>query len=274
MTNRREFLLTSGGIAAGSLLLPCYAAAAPSSNLTLALQTWTFRLFDLDEGIRKTKQAGVNEIEIAGGITIGGEKKRASAMNAEERKRIKDVLQETGVKAVSLGGCQGTTQEFDFAAEFALQRLQGEPPFENLVEVSQRAEKYKVRFSLHNHAKPNKYWDYRETLKRLDNCTPFIGFCPDTGHFIRSGLDPLQTVKDLKGRIFEIHLKDLNIPDNKDGKANLHDVPWGTGQGKVKDILHLLSEEKTAVSVIIEYEYHWEDNLDEVKQCVSFFRNI
>jgi sugar phosphate isomerase/epimerase len=196
-------------------------------------------------------------------------------MTADERKRIKEVLAENSVKAVSLGGSQGTTEDFDFAADMGLLRLQGEPPFEKLVEISERAEKYKVQFTLHNHAKPNKYWNYQETLKRLDGCTSWIGFCPDTGHMIRSGIDPLVAIKALKGRIYEVHLKDLNdLPSEKVQSKDLHDVPWGTGQGQVEAILRELQEQKSSATVIIEYEYDWDDNLAAVTECAEFFRKI
>ncbi|MDR1269460.1 MAG: sugar phosphate isomerase/epimerase [Planctomycetaceae bacterium] len=251
------------------------AESASESGLSLAVQTWTFRLFDLDVGIRKIHEAGVGLAEISGGIQISGQKKRASAMTAEERKQIKNVFAENKVKPISLGGCQGTPEEFDFASEMGMLRLQGEPPFEKLVEISERAEKYKIQFTLHNHAKPNKYWNYKETLQRLNGCSSWLGFCPDTGHMIRSGIDPLVAIKELKGRIFAVHLKDLNdISTPELPKNNLHDVPWGTGQGQVEAILRELSAQKKDITVIIEYEYDWENNLPAVTQCAAFFRKI
>jgi sugar phosphate isomerase/epimerase len=275
MTNRRDFLKTAS-LSAGALLFsnPLFADGV-AVGLNLAVQTWTFKNFSLDEGIRKIHEAGVGFTEIAGGIQLDGNKKRASAMTTDERKRIKDVLAENQVKAVSLGGCQGTTEEFDFAAEMGLLRLQGEPPFENLVTISERAEKYKVQFTLHNHAKPNKYWNYKETLKRLDGCSSWMGFCPDTGHMIRSGIDPLVAVKELKGRIFAVHLKDLNDILSPDvTPQNLHDVPWGTGNGQVEYIMRELLEQKATATVIIEYEYDWDNNLPAVTECAKFFNKI
>ncbi|MDR2706368.1 MAG: sugar phosphate isomerase/epimerase [Planctomycetaceae bacterium] len=276
---RRNFLKTVS-LGTGTFLLGNHIFATNSktnsdTGLILAVQTWTFRLFDLDVGIRKIHEAGVRFAEIAGGIQLSGQKKRASAMTVEERKRIKEVLAENNVQAVSLGGCQGTTEEFDFAADMGLLRLQGEPPFDKLVEISERAEKYKIQFTLHNHAKPNKYWNYKETLQRLDGCSSWLGFCPDTGHMIRSGIDPLVAIKELKGRIFAIHLKDLNdIATTDSPPKNLHDVSWGTGKGQVEAILHELLAQKKNITVIIEYEYDWENNLHAVTECVAFFQKI
>ncbi|MDR1493704.1 MAG: TIM barrel protein [Planctomycetaceae bacterium] len=250
-------------------------AQAKKADLKLTVQTWSFRLFDIDEGIRKTKQAGVKFVEIAGGIRIRGENKRAVAMTAEERKWFLAVAEENQVKAISVGGNKGTRQEFDFAAELGLSVMQGEPDFERLTEVSKLAEEYKIRFALHNHAKPNRYWNYKETLTRLDGCSSWLGFCPDVGHFARSGIDPLTVVKDLKGRIFSIHLKDLNDVNTPDGeKKDLRDVIWGTGKIPVEAILCELVEQKVQGPVIIEYEYKWEDNVNEIAECAKYFHKI
>ena len=286
MLLRRDFLklgtlgmFSTGTFFTGHSFSPAFAAEttpnAAEANLMLTVQTWSFRLFDLDEGIRKTRQAGVKHIEIAGGIKLKGESKRASQMNADEKKWIRSVLEENEVIAISLGGCQGTPQEFEFANEMGLKYLQGEPPVENLVQVSQLAEKHQVRFTVHNHPKPSRYWNYKETLERVKDCTAWLGLCPDTGHMTRSGIDPLTAIRELKGKIYNIHLKDLDAtlsPENPGEK--LHDVPWGTGHGQVEAILNELVAQKVHAPVIIEYEYKWENNVPEIAECAKFFDKI
>ncbi|MCL2624663.1 MAG: sugar phosphate isomerase/epimerase [Planctomycetaceae bacterium] len=292
MTSRRNFLKRSS-LGLGTLVLgaslPRFAladaatdkaattdAATDKADLKLAVQTWSFRLFDLDEAVQKTRQAGIHYIEIAGGTRIKGENKRTSAMTADERKWLQTVLADNDVTAISLGGCQGTPQEFDFAAEMGLTTLQGEPPFDTLVELSRRAEEYKVRFVLHNHPSPSRYWNYKEVLTKLDGCGEWLGFCPDTGHQMRSGIDPLIAVRELKGRIYSVHLKDLNDYGfvNSTDRSHLHDVPWGTGKGRVEAILRELIAQKVQGPVIVEYEHHWENNVAEIAECAKFFNAV
>jgi len=281
MTTRRQFLQT-GLIAVAAAALPRHLlrAETPTQKAlpTLAMQTYTLRKFNFDELIKITRETGIDKVEIAGGNTWSwtGDNKRTVALNAEERKKLRSLLDDNSVRAVSLGGSQGTPQDFEFAKEFGLQFLQGEPPLDKLVEVSKRAEEYGVRFALHNHAKPTRYWDYRETLKRIQDCSPALGLCPDTGHLIRSGFDPLDVIRAFKGRLVSVHLKDLdgtNPEGDPEIQQKLRDVAWGTGKGQSEAVLKELLEQKYAGHVIIEYDHIYPDgNVADVKQCAEFFR--
>lgn len=277
MTTRRQFLQT--GLVAVTALSGKGLFAQQKASLTLAMQTYTLRKFDFEEVLKKTREAGINEIEIAGGNTWwNGEKKRSVALNAEQRKRLRAVLEENEIRAISLGGSQGTPEDFEFAKEMKLQFLQGEPPVDKLIEVSKRAEEYGIRFSLHNHAKATRYWNYRETLTRVKDCAPALGICPDTGHFIRSGFDPLEVVRAFKGRMVSVHLKDLD-GDNPNGdpeiQKKLRDVAWGTGKGQVEAVLKELINQGFAGPIVLEYDHIYEDgNVADVKKCADFFQKV
>ena len=279
MTTRRQFL-QAGLVTAAAMTLNRYSAfAAEKPAITLAVQTYTLRKFNFEELIKKTREAGINEVEIAGGNTWwDGERGRSVALNAEGRKRLRSILEENKIRAVSLGGSQGTPEDFDFAKEFGLQFLQGEPPLDKLVEVSKRAEEYGIRYSLHNHAKPTKYWDYQETVKRVQDCAPALGICPDTGHFIRSGFDPLDVVRAFRGRMVSVHLKDLdgtNPEADPEVQKKLRDVAWGTGKGQAEAVLKELMSQGFKGPVIIEYDHIYEDgNVADIKQCAEFFKKV
>ena len=290
MQTRRQFLQT-GFFAAAAVAFSgktLYSQTAEKkAAITLALQTYTLRQLpaenrpiSFEEGIKITRAAGIDEVEIAGGNfwSWTNDHKRTVALNAEERKKIQSVLGENGVRAVSLGGSQGSPEDFDFAKELGLQFLQGEPPLEQLVQVSKRAEEYGIRYSLHNHAYPTRYWDYRETLKRVQDCSPALGICPDTGHFIRSGFDPVEVIRACKGRIVSVHLKDLNgtNPGNDpEVRGQLRDVAWGTGEGQAEAVLKELAAQNFVGPVIIEYDHVYSDgNVAEIKKCAEFFRKI
>ncbi|HWE96286.1 MAG TPA: sugar phosphate isomerase/epimerase, partial [Tepidisphaeraceae bacterium] len=125
---------------------------------------------------------------------------------------------------------------------------------------------------IHDHPKrdndPNyKFWDPNYVLSLVKDRDKRMGSCADTGHWVRSGVKPIDALKILEGRIISSHLKDLN-----EFAPGAHDVPYGTGVSDVKAILDELKRQKFAGNVSIEYEYHQENPTDEIKKCVEYVR--
>ena len=96
---------------------------------------------------------------------------------------------------------------------------------------------------------------------------PRIGACADTGHWQTSGLDPLDGIKLLKGHITSVHMKDKTEFGHKG-----HDVPYGTGGGKVAEILDELKAQGFKGNISVEFEYNWLNSVPDVKQCIDFVR--
>lgn len=51
-----------------------------------------------------------------------------------------------------------------------------------------------------------------------------------------------------------------------------HDVPYGTGVSDIPAILQELKSQGFTGNLSIEYEYHWENSIPEVAQCIGFVR--
>ena len=94
-----------------------------------------------------------------------------------------------------------------------------------------------------------------------------LGSCADTGHFVRSGVKPVDALKILEGRVMSSHLKDLH-----EFAPGGHDVPFGTGYSDVPGILNELRRQNFQGHISIEYEYNLDHSLPEVAQCVGFIR--
>jgi sugar phosphate isomerase/epimerase len=94
-----------------------------------------------------------------------------------------------------------------------------------------------------------------------------MGACADIGHWIRSGLKPVDCLRILKGRIMSSHMKDLHAP-----LPSGHDVPWGQGVSGVKECLDELKAQGFEGPISVEYEHKWEDNVGDAKLCIDFVR--
>jgi hypothetical protein len=65
-------------------------------------------------------------------------------------------------------------------------------------------------------------------------------------------------------------MKDLTEFGNK----GAHDVIWGTGKSKVKDVLRELNRQKFKGVFSIEYEHNWLNSLPEIKQSIGYFDEV
>jgi sugar phosphate isomerase/epimerase len=95
----------------------------------------------------------------------------------------------------------------------------------------------------------------------------------DLGHFVAGGNrggTPLDFLNKYHGRISSFHLKDRTLPEH----CSLN-LPWGTGETPIKEILQLIRKNKWTFPGSIELEYavpQGSDAVLEVKKCVEYCR--
>ena len=93
----------------------------------------------------------------------------------------------------------------------------------------------------------------------------------DLGHYVAgTGESPIPFLRKFHDRISSVHLKDRTTPAN--GAKNL---PWGTGDTPLKEILQTVKKEKYTFPLSIELEYdipEGSDAVKEVRKCLDFCR--
>ena len=97
----------------------------------------------------------------------------------------------------------------------------------------------------------------------------------DLGHYVAGGNvggSTLQFLGKYHGRISSFHLKDRTTPEH--GAKNL---PWGTGDTPLKEILLLVKKNKWKMPATIELEYDVPSGSDAVKEvvkCLQFCKGV
>lgn len=184
------------------------------------------------------------------------------------------MLKQKGVTMVSYGVVGANTEEdwrklFEFAKAMKLENIVSEPNEKFIPLLSKLCDEFKINLAIHNHPDPSHYWNPNVILNVMKGQSKRIGACADIGHWVRSGLDPVESLKKLQGHIFELHVKDL------DKKAkNAHDVHWGTGVSNVDGVLQELRRQKFKGLFSAEYEYNWENNVPDVTASAKYFREV
>ena len=246
----------------------------------IGCQAYTFNRFTVFEAIEKTAQAGGKVIEFYPGRALSKDEPNVKwdhNASPETIQKVQHKLAAAKVTPVNYGVVTIPKDEaearkiFDFAKALGLYAITTESS-DALDTLEKLAREYDIRVAFHNHPKqPNnpgyRMWDPNYVLSLLKGRDSRIGACADSGHWVRSGLKPLECLRILKGRIISSHLKDL---DQMSPAA--HDVPFGTGVSDVPDLLKELKAQGFVGNISIEYEYHWENSTPEVGQCIGFVR--
>jgi sugar phosphate isomerase/epimerase len=249
--------------------------AADQLGWQLAIHSYTFQKFSIFDAIDKSAALGVKFMSISGSVMLDGTNRfPTTSLTDQQRARIEEKLRARGFgNFVNMGVVQLTADEvqsrkvFEFAKQWGINILVSEPPTNALDTVAKLCQEYNIKVAIHEHPKGRSiYWNPDTVLAAVKGRTPLMGACADVGHWMRSGLDPLECIKKLDGHIICLHFKDLNElgPD-------AHDVPWGTGVGKSREIMAELKRQHFHGAFCVEYEYHWENSSPEIAQCVKFF---
>ena len=284
---RREMLRTSLALGGATLFAPQLFAATvvpedrkftEQLGWKIGPQIYSFNRFPFDEAIKLVAACGTASFEQYAGqkvskeinINVGPDLLKPE--NKDALKRVKDLLAEYGCSMHAIGVCPGDRRHFEFATEFGIPVLNCEPGFDRIPEVNKLAEEFKINVGLHNHPKPSIYWDPEIVLAQLKESGPRVGACCDTGHWLRSGLSPLQGIRKLKGRIASFHIKDLKW---NAGRSNFDaDCPLGQGEVGIAAILKEFATHDTKGNTIpfsIEFEAAWDNNQPQVAESVKFF---
>jgi len=223
----------------------------------IALQCWTYRRYSFMETLDKAKNLGIKYLQAYPGQKFApdSEKKFDTDLPEQDRALVKKRLKELGL-SIELFGVTGFSDEasarklFSFAKDMGISTIVIEPEFHLLPLADKLANQYKINVAIHNHPEPSRYWHPGIIYFHIKDLSPRMGICGDTGHWTRSGVTPSDALKLFKGRVLDVHLKDLN----EFGKKEAYDVPFGSGQSNIQNILAELSLQNYHGFLTIEHE--------------------
>ena len=273
--------LASVALAAGlNLSAEPIADSYRQNGFAIGAQAYSFNRFSVFEAIEKTAEAGGKVIEFFPGQKLTKDEpnvKWSHTASEEIIQRVEKKLAEHGIKAVNYGVVGGKDeaewrQIFEFAKRLKLYGITTEDvPKLDIIEAL--VKEFDIRVGIHDHPRqiknPNyRVWDPHYIVEVTKNRDARIGACADTGHWQTSGLDPLYCVKVLKGRVISVHMK-----DKTEFGEGQHDVPYGTGIGRMGLVLDELKKQGFEGNISVEYEYNWDHSVPEIKQSIDFVRD-
>lgn len=291
--SRRGFLVAAGACGAG--IVPSTTARGASGEVRkvklstpraakigwrLSCGLYTFRDRSFYEALDVIAGLGIRCVEPAFFLPLSKEQpdlKTSEALAPAQRREMKQRMEDRGMLMASYyapleADTSAFRKVFDFAKEMGVETLVAEPPAPVFDTLDGLCQEYKINLAIHNHAEAagSKYWRPENVLKVCEGRSKAIGGCPDTGHYVRTGLVPAECLKKLEGRIISVHLKDVV----ESGKVEARDVPLGEGKANYTEVLKTLRALKFRGLATIEYEHLSPQLVEDVAKCVKFVEDF
>jgi len=253
------------------------SGALPEAEWKTGVALYSFNHFRFAEALNKSDSAGAKYVEGFSFHQLGKEfsDSSMSAMTEEMIDRMKAMLDQKKIKMESMYvGSARTAADwqyyFGIGKKFGMQYLVCEPAKEEWDMLDSLAGVNGINIAIHEHAKgKSMYWHPDSVLAALKN-HPNFGACADLGHWVRSGLDPVDCLKMLEGHILGVHLKDISESNNVEAE----DVLVGTGNIDFKAVVGELSRQHFKGGVHVECEHKMDNNLDDVKEALRYFNAL
>ena len=132
------------------------------------------------------------------------------------------------------------------------------------------AEKHRMVVAMHNHSNtkdPNEFAT-PESFAAAMKLSKYFKVNLDIGHFTAANYDAVAYLKEHHASVTNLHIKDrkTNQGDN---------VPWGTGDTPIREVLQLLKREKWPIRAYLEYEHRGTAGaVEEVKTCFAYAKQV
>jgi sugar phosphate isomerase/epimerase len=282
---RREFLRRTGVLAACVGLCKAFPANAAQVKLStpsmeklgwqLSVQLYTYRRFPLFEALDKVAALGIRHIEPLTALKVDAKRPDVKAnedMPADVRKELKAKLAERGMFLSSIfanfnGKPDQAKRLFDFCKEMGTGTIVAEPPADALDMIEKLCVEYRINIAFHNHARgQSPYWKPEQVLAACRNRTERMGACADAGQWARSGLDPVESLRSLKGRIVSFHLKDIA----KKNEPSSRNTVFGEGEGDFANVLKELKRLGYRGLTTIDFEHDTPALQEDMAKNVAF----
>jgi len=267
---RRCFIQTSvlSASLAGPLSRFTYADDAnPYGGFKMGIQSYSLRGYDTDEALAKTKGLGLTYWE-------SFNKHFPLTDNSVKIAEYKKKLSDAGIKLVAYGvegfgkDTDANRKEFEFAKAMGIAVISADPTPEAFDNLDKLVDEYRINIAIHNHGPGARYDKIDSVTRAIQNHHERIGACVDTGHYLRSDVNPVEAIEAFGTRTYGVHLKDVKkLPD-----GNKKFTVLGQGDLDVVGCLRLLKKLKFEHCMSLEYEENEQNPIADIQQCLAAVR--
>jgi sugar phosphate isomerase/epimerase len=280
LSSRRSVLKAGLGTAIAALPLSALAAREESSEsgapadawhgLKAGLATYSFRKLPLDACIKGMHRVDLHYCSI---------KDAHLALNSttDQRKEVSKKFRDAGITPLSCGNItikdEATArQAFEYARDIGVPAIVCAPDPSTLPMLDKMIKDFDIKLAIHNHGPEAPHFKSPpEVWKAIADVDPRIGLCIDVGHTARAGVDPVESIRSFKSRLYDLHFKDVSSPNGKSARS---EVEVGRGVLDVPGMLRALLDINYAHHVGFEHEKDPADPIPGVAESVGYSKGV
>jgi sugar phosphate isomerase/epimerase len=211
----------------------------------LGLVPHTFLQYTFSEAVGKAAELGLLFIEANDFQAVGhGVKKPFNyQLTNDDLREVRLRLDEAGIRLISYRIRKAPESDaewrqlFEFGRKMGIETFIAEPSNGRLDVIERLCDEHEINFAFHKrfeNAAPTSVEGFtpQEGLKLCEGRSKRLGICGNMGAWLRAGLDPVKCVRELGARVAYLQVHDVDVLGSRG-----HDVPWGTGAGKMNAVL-------------------------------------
>ena len=231
----------------------------------MGIQSYSLRAFGIDGALEKIEELELHFVELFRmHYPPIPDPLKIAEMNAKLRKH--DL-------SISAHGVQSFTKDhqknkafFEFAKKAGIRNISANPENDSFESLNRLVAEYDIRIAIHNHGPGALYDAPLDALKAVAGYDKRIGFCADLGHYIRSGVDPVEVIYQLGDRLYGVHLKDF-----AEQKKKTEGVIIGRGHLDVQGVFKALKKIGFPAdgALSLEYEENPKDPMEDIRACLN-----
>jgi len=272
--SRRQFLQTAAVAATALATRAVWSADKedPYGGFKAGIQSYSLRGFEVQQALAHTQTLGLKYWEA---YPRHLPMSNVPGQLAEQ----KALLDGAGVTVMAYGVLPFSTNEtqarsqFEFAKAIGLKSLSADPEKtpETFDLLDKLVAEYDVAIAIHNHGPGHRYNSIEDVLTMVKDRHPKIGACVDTGHYLRSDVDPVEAIERFGARVFGVHMKDVKTIKNGDKSSKQFKI-LGEGDLNIVGCLRALKKLDYQYCVALEYEENPDNPLSDIEVCLKNLR--
>ncbi len=264
---RRDVLRAGLCLAAGTALARTGLATPQQERekrrmVHIGIQSYCLRGLPWKQAMERAKALGVGAWEVfPGHIPTTLDEAADAAKDALAAAKM--AMPNYGV--IGLGDDpEADRKQFEFAKRMGISTLTADPNPAGMQRVSALVQEFGIGVAIHNHGPKARYDRVEDVERVLVGMPAKVGACVDTGHYIRSGEDPVGALRAFGKKVLAIHLKDYVDADTE--------TVLGEGKLDVDATMRAAKEIGFEGLIAVEYEPDPKGEGDALKRCLEIAR--